>query len=58
MGRRQKLKNGGEFDVVAKNWRKILCYTQRPGVCKNIKRQMNKRTRKESKMKLREREIN
>jgi len=50
---KQKLKNGGEFDVVSK-WRHVLCYLQRPKVCKKIKRQMNKRFRREAKKELRD----
>jgi len=45
MGHKEKLKGGAEFDVVSK-WRHYLCYLSRPGVVKSIKRQMNKRHRK------------
>lgn len=34
----------GELDVFT-GWRKMLCYTQRPGVCKRIKRSYRRRVR-------------
>lgn len=45
MGRRQKLKNGDEEDVVYN--RGLYCYLKRSKIAKLIKRQMNKRYRRE-----------
>lgn len=53
MGRRQKLKSGDEWDVVS-GWRKLMCYTLRPGVCKSIKQKMNRRARREAKADIRQ----
>lgn len=47
MGHRSKLTNGDEFDAFSR-WRRILCYMQRPGIVAKIKRQHNKRIRKEA----------
>jgi len=44
MGRRQKLINGGEVDVVG---RAPLCVFDKAGVKKKTKRRMNKRWRRE-----------
>ena len=41
-------KTGFEQDVFSV-WRKMLCYTQRAGVCKKAKRQVNRRTRRRGK---------
>jgi hypothetical protein len=46
MGRRQKLRNGDEWDVVQ---HAPLCVFDKPGVRKKTKRRMNKRWRKEAK---------
>ena len=51
MGRKQKLIDGDEFDVVG-GWRKWYCYLQRAGACKSIKKKLNKRARREAKHKL------
>lgn len=51
MGHKEKLVGGSEFDVFT-IWRKYLCYTSRPGVCKKVKRKYNKRIRYEAKHKL------
>lgn len=45
--------NGAEQDCFTR-WRKWLCYLQRPGVAKKIKRGYNKRVRHKAKLKLRE----
>ena len=37
--------NGGEADVFSRYWRKMLCYTQRPGVTSKIKRGARRRER-------------
>ena len=55
MGRKQKLKGGGEYDVTS-NWRKVMCYLQRAGAVKSIKKKMNKRDRYDAKRKLYTRE--
>jgi len=39
------MNNGEEFDVLTKA-RKYYCYTQRPKVCKKIKRAYNKKERR------------
>jgi hypothetical protein len=43
-GRRQKLRNGDEWDVV---YKAPLCVFNKPGLKKKTKRRMNKRYRKE-----------
>lgn len=47
------VKGGAEEDVFS-GWRKVLCYTSRPGVCKRVKRGYNKRVRRAAKMELRD----
>lgn len=47
------MKGGAEMDVFSR-WRKIMCYTSRPGVCKRVKRGYNKRVRRAAKMELRD----
>ncbi len=54
MGHKQELKTGAEHDVVSRYWRSMYCYTQRAGVCKNIKRQMSRRDRRKSHIALRD----
>ena len=39
------IKGGFEEDVFS-GWRKVLCYTQRAGVCKKAKKKYNKRVRR------------
>tara|TARA_Y100001951_G_C11097897_1_gene160352 strand:- start:191 stop:370 length:180 start_codon:yes stop_codon:yes gene_type:complete len=51
MGRKQKLKGGDEYDVTS-SWRKVMCYLQRAGAVKSIKKKMNKRDRYDAKRKL------
>lgn len=51
MGWRSKLKGGDEWDVVT-GWRKVLCYTRRPGVCKDVKRRIRRRERRNWKVDL------
>lgn len=53
MGRRQKLADGDEYDVVSK-WRHLLAWTQRAGKKRGVKKTMNKRARKEAKADLRD----
>lgn len=36
---------GGDEEDVFSGWRRVLCYTQRPGVTKKIKRKYNRRLR-------------
>jgi hypothetical protein len=43
--KRKPMNNGEEFDVLTKA-RKFYCYTQRPKVCKKIKRAYNKKERR------------
>jgi len=52
MGHREKLKSGEEWDVTSMRARKIYCYTQRAGVCKAVKTKLNRRARKEARLKL------
>lgn len=47
MGRRQRIKGGAEYDVLS-GWRHVLCWCYRAGAKKSVKRQMNKRWRKEA----------
>ena len=42
---RVALKSGLERDVFS-GWRRMLCYTMRPGVCKKAKRAYNRRVRR------------
>lgn len=44
-GRKQRLKNGAEYDVIVKV---PLCVFDKPGVRKKTKRRMNKRARREA----------
>jgi hypothetical protein len=46
MGRRPVV-NGDEQDVYT-SWRRVLCYVQKPGVVKAIKRSTHKRERREA----------
>ena len=39
------LRGGAEQDVFS-GWRKVLCYTLRSGVCRDVKRQYNRRLRR------------
>lgn len=41
------IKTGDEQDAYT-GWRKVLCYMQRPGVVKGIKRRTHKRERREA----------
>jgi hypothetical protein len=52
-GRRQKLKSGDEVDVIGR-WRKWLSYLKRAGVAKRIKRDLNRRARRDVKRELRD----
>jgi len=47
---RIKMKGGDEYDAFG-SWRKYLCYLNRAGVAKRIKRKYNKRVRQEAKQK-------
>lgn len=42
---RVALKIGLDWDVFS-GWRRMLCYTMRPGVCKKAKRAYNRRVRR------------
>ena len=42
---RKPMKSGDEYDVLTKA-RKFYCYTQRPKVCKKVKKAYNKKERK------------
>jgi len=53
LGHRGKIKGGGEWDVFTR-WRRWMCYTRRPGVCKAIKRKFNRRQRKLARAELRD----
>ena len=46
------VKSGDEQDVFT-GWRKVYKYTQRAGVCKKVKRQANRRERREGKQEAR-----
>ena len=46
MGKRDiPLNSGDEHDVFSR-WRHVMCRTQRPGVCKQIKRGFTRRVRR------------
>lgn len=53
MGHREKIKGGDEQDVFS-GWRRVLCYTKRPGVTKAIKAKFSRRVHREQKVSLRE----
>ena len=40
---------GYDEQTVHTGWRKLYCYTQRPGVCASVKRRTNRRERNEGK---------
>lgn len=40
------LKGGDEYDAFSKHGRKALCYLNKPGICKAIKRKYNRRFRR------------
>ena len=42
-------KGGLEQDVFT-GWRKVLCYTQRAGICKWVKAKANRRERREARL--------
>jgi len=44
--------SGAEYDVFTP-WRRLYCYLQRPGICKAIKRQYNKRARRAATLQIR-----
>ena len=50
MGRRQKITNGLEYDYVTR-WRHVLVWKQ--GMKRAISRQLNRRARKEARLRLR-----
>lgn len=50
---RLSYKGGLEQDVFS-SWRKVLCYTSRPGVCKQAKRSYARRMRQHGKRLCRE----
>jgi hypothetical protein len=45
--------NGDEYDAYTQ-WRKYLCYLQRAGVVKKIKRRTHKRERREAQQQIKE----
>ena len=47
MGRREKLKGGDEYDILTRA-RRRYCYTNKPGVCRKVKRRFNRRMRRET----------
>ncbi|QOP65099.1 hypothetical protein PQE12_gp39 [Arthrobacter phage Adumb2043] len=51
MGRR-RMAHWDEQDVYT-GWRRVLCYTQRPGVVASIKRRTHKRERREARAAIR-----
>ena len=50
---RRAIKGHAEQDVFSRGARKIYCYTQRAGACRKVKRQANRRERREGKAELR-----
>ena len=50
--KRIPLRGGAEMDVFT-GWRRMLCYTQRAGVCKDAKRTYSRRLRSTAKRILR-----
>lgn len=45
------LKGGLEYDVLT-GWRKYLCYTGKPGICKYVKNKYNRRMRQHGKKRI------
>lgn len=52
MHRRGTKKSGADWDVFT-GWRRLLCYTQRAGVTKQVKAAYNKRDRLRARQQLR-----
>ncbi len=53
---KRRCKSGDEQDVHSKRWRRWLCWTQRAGACKAVKRRSNRRERQEAKAEIRREE--
>ena len=51
---KQKLKTGDEWDVVSRWARRYLCYLQRAGTKNKIKTRLNRRSRHDIRMQIRE----
>ena len=47
-GRTTPMKGGDEYDALT-GWRRVMCYLDRSGVAKKVKRKYNKRVRQEGK---------
>lgn len=52
MGHRERLKGGAEWDLLY--GRKYYCYLNRSRVCHNLKKGINRRIRRQLRMKLRQ----
>lgn len=50
---KRRMVTGDEYDAYT-GWRKYLCYLQRPGVVKAIKRRTHKRERSDAKVEIRQ----
>jgi hypothetical protein len=48
MKRRLPLKDGDEYDIM-RGWRRWYRWTQRAGACKQVKRRINRRERRDGK---------
>jgi len=53
-GMTRAAKGGAETDVFSRYWRRHMCWTQRAGACKAVKRRANRRERREGKLETRE----
>ena len=51
--RRERAIDGDEQDWVCKGWRRVLCYTHRPGAGRCVKRKMARRSRRKAKLAVR-----
>ena len=47
-GRTTPMKGGDEYDALT-GWRRVMCYLDRSGIAKKVKRKYNKRVRQEGK---------
>ena len=52
-GRTEPMKGGDEYDALT-GWRRVMCYLDRSGVAKKVKRKYNKRVRQAGKKEIRQ----
>jgi hypothetical protein len=52
---REPARSGDEQDVIVAHWRRMFCWTARPGVAAMVKRQIRRRERHNAKAEVRRR---